>query len=80
MARRAVEPVADSTPVRTRGTIKRLVTSKGFGFVADPQGLEYFFHGSACSCDFTDLKEGDPVTFAPTMAEKGPRAEQVERA
>ena len=29
------------------GTIKRLVSEKGFGFVAAPDGNEYFFHQSA---------------------------------
>ena len=28
------------------GTIKRLVHDKGFGFVADEGGREYFFHQS----------------------------------
>ena len=32
----------------TTGTIKRL-TDKGFGFIATPEGTEYFFHNSACT-------------------------------
>ena len=31
----------------TNGTIKTL-TDKGFGFIAGPDGKEYFFHQSAC--------------------------------
>ncbi|MFN2447328.1 MAG: cold-shock protein, partial [Vicinamibacterales bacterium] len=31
------------------GTIKRLVSDKGFGFVAADDGSEYFFHQSACN-------------------------------
>lgn len=31
----------------TRGTIKR-TTDKGFGFIATPDGTEFFFHHSAC--------------------------------
>jgi cold shock CspA family protein len=31
------------------GTIKRLVSDKGFGFVAAQDGNEYFFHQSACA-------------------------------
>ena len=31
------------------GTIKRLVRDKGFGFIADQKGMEYFFHQSACA-------------------------------
>ena len=30
----------------TTGTIKRL-TDRGFGFIAAPDGVEYFFHQSA---------------------------------
>jgi hypothetical protein len=28
----------------SKGTIKRIVSDKGFGFVADESGQEYFFH------------------------------------
>ena len=30
------------------GTIKRLVSDKGFGFIFADNGTEYFFHNSAC--------------------------------
>jgi CspA family cold shock protein len=61
-----------------QGTIKRLVTSKGFGFVAAPDGSEYFFHQSACvGSRFDDLREGQTVTFEKGQGPKGPRAEQV---
>jgi len=62
----------------TNGTIKRLVIEKGFGFVAAADGSEYFFHQSACQDgEFTQLREGQPVTFSPGQGPKGPRAEQV---
>ncbi len=32
----------------SKGTIKRIVSDKGFGFIADDSGQEYFFHQSAC--------------------------------
>ena len=31
------------------GTIKRLVSDKGFGFILASDGNEYFFHNSACA-------------------------------
>ena len=31
------------------GTIKRMVSDKGFGFVLAEDGKEYFFHQSACT-------------------------------
>ena len=43
----------------TTGTIKR-ITDKGFGFIAAPDGVEYFFHQSACTkTPFDSLREGD---------------------
>jgi cold shock protein len=61
----------------TNGTIKR-VTEKGFGFIATDDGVEYFFHQSACSSTaFDDLREGQAVSFTVGQGPKGPRAENV---
>ena len=60
----------------TQGTIKRLVSDKGFGFVQADSGQEYFFHQSAC-VSFTSLREGQAVTFQTGQGPKGPRAENV---
>lgn len=60
------------------GTIKRLVRDKGFGFVSDGSGTEYFFHRSACEgVSFDQLDEGQAVSFEIGRGEKGPRAENV---
>ena len=56
--------------------IKRLVADKGFGFVADDSGREFFFHQSACE-SFRSLREGQAVTFEPGQGPKGPRAENI---
>ena len=58
------------------GTVKRLVSDKGFGFVAAADGVEYFFHQSACA-QFDSIREGQSVTFEPGQGPKGPRAENV---
>ena len=58
------------------GTVKRLVSDKGFGFVAAADGVEYFFHQSACA-QFESIHEGQSVTFEPGQGPKGPRAENV---
>ena len=58
------------------GTIKRLVSEKGFGFVAGQDGREYFFHQSSCQ-SFATLREGQSVTFEAGQGPKGPRAENV---
>ena len=63
------------------GTIKRLVSEKGFGFVEGQGGHEYFFHQSACTATpFDDLREGQAVTFETGQGPKGPRAENVRPA
>jgi CspA family cold shock protein len=60
------------------GTVKRLVTDKGFGFVQAQDGSEYFFHQSACSdVRFDDLREGQSLTFETGRGPKGPRAENL---
>jgi len=60
------------------GTIQRLVTEKGFGFIAATDGKEYFFHSSACSgTPFDSLHTGQAVSFDVGQGPKGPRAENV---
>jgi cold shock protein len=59
------------------GTIKRVVKDKGFGFIRDDSGQEYFFHRSAVDGDFTRLAEGQQVAFEEERSEKGPRAGSV---
>ena len=63
------------------GTIKRLVSDKGFGFIAAGDGTEYFFHQSACTgTSFDQLREGQSVTFDVGHGAKGPRGENVKLA
>jgi CspA family cold shock protein len=63
------------------GTIKRLVSEKGFGFVAASDGNEYFFHqSSVADGQFNQLREGQAVTFNTGQGPKGPRAENVRPA
>jgi CspA family cold shock protein len=63
------------------GTIKRMVSDKGFGFVAAEDGNEYFFHQSACTgTPFDSMNEGQAVTFERGQGPKGPRAENVKPA
>ena len=60
-----------------KGTIKRLVSDKGFGFILSQDGTEYFFHRTSCDIPFDDLREGQSVTFERGQGPKGPRAERV---
>jgi cold shock protein len=63
------------------GTIRTLRADKGFGFIKDETGKEYFFHQSAIFGEgINDLREGDSVEFdAGDAGPKGPRAENVRR-
>ena len=46
------------------GTIKRLVRDRGFGFIRDDNGQEWFFHRSAVTDgSFDHLNEGQRVAF-----------------
>ena len=60
------------------GTVTKIVRDRGFGFIRDAEGQEYFFHESAVrDTPFTDLTEGATVEFEAVNAPKGPRAELV---
>ncbi len=62
------------------GTIRTLRVDKGFGFINDQAGKDYFFHQSTVQSErFEDLREGDHVEFDIGHGEKGPRAENVRR-
>src|SRR5437868_9247930 len=62
------------------GTIRTLRVDKGFGFIKDEAGKEYFFHQSAVYGEGLDnLREGDSVEFDVGQGPKGPRAENVRR-
>ena len=63
------------------GKVKRLVSDKGFGFIVAEDGVEYFFHQSACTgVSFNELREGQAVTFDKGQGPKGPRGENVRLA
>lgn len=61
------------------GTIRRVISERGFGFIADADGKEYFFHkdGLQSSLDFDRLVGGESVEFDVESGPKGARAVQV---
>ena len=66
--------------VTMTGTIRTLRVDKGFGFIKDNAGKEYFFHQSAVYGEgLENLREGDTVEFDVGQGPKGPRAENVRR-
>jgi CspA family cold shock protein len=74
------DPGHPSVPKETRmstGTIKRLVRDRGFGFIRDEGGQEWFFHRSSVQGSFDSLNEGQRVSFDEEPSAKGPRAGNV---
>lgn len=49
------------------GTIKRLVTDRGFGFITQADGSEIFFHRSKVVGNFEQLNEGQRVSYEVAM-------------
>jgi CspA family cold shock protein len=66
----------------TTGTIKKVVSDRGFGFITAEDGKDYFFHrnGLQSSLDFDRLVGGERVTFEIEASPKGPRANDVRAA
>lgn len=63
------------------GTVRKLFSLKGFGFIVDGAGHDYFFHASALEADgdaarrmlFAGLREGEKVSFEFETRAKGTR-------
>jgi CspA family cold shock protein len=68
--------------IMTTGTIKKLVSDRGFGFISAEDSKEYFFHRGALdpSLDFDRLLGGERVRFEVEQSPKGPRAVRVQSA
>ena len=64
------------------GTIKKIVSDRGFGFIArEGEAKDLFFHSKDVSgVTFEELKEGDTVSFEIVQGEKGPSAQNVTRS
>jgi CspA family cold shock protein len=59
-----------------QGTIKKLVSEKGFGFIKGDRGDLFFHHSSVADSAFDSLQEGQTVEFDVEQGSggKGPRA------
>ena len=60
-----------------QGTIKKLVTERGFGFIAGDSGEIFFHHSALIESTFEELQEGQMVEYEEGSGPKGPRAENV---
>lgn len=60
-----------------QGTIKKLVASKGFGFIEGERGDMFFHCSQVQQTTFESLSEGQLVEYEVGQGPKGPRAEKV---
>ena len=63
------------------GTIKTLISDKGFGFISrEGETKDLFFHSKELKgVTFDELQVGDKVSFEVVESEKGPAATGVSR-
>jgi CspA family cold shock protein len=53
-----------------KGTIRRLITDRGFGFIRTERGEDlFFYHNELQGVDYNSLREGQQVEFE---VEQGP--------
>jgi len=64
------------------GTISKLISDKGFGFISrNGEEKDLFFHTTEVkNVSFDELREGDKVTFEVGNGPKGPNATNVNKA
>ena len=60
-----------------QGTIKKLVSDKGFGFISGERGDLFFHHSAIEGATIESLYEGQNVEYTEGRGPKGPRAESV---
>ena len=63
-----------------QGTIKKLVSDRGFGFISGENGEIFFHHSSVQETTFEALHEGQSVEYEEEPGPKGPRATTVKPA
>lgn len=64
--------------MKHRGSVTYFNESKGYGFIRDDEGREFFVHHSAIQADgFRTLNQGEMVEFDPIVGQRGSRAANV---
>jgi len=64
-----------------KGTIRRLISDRGYGFIATEEGQDLFFHRNDLQgVDYESLAEGQEVEFEVTRTAKGMNAANVRLA
>jgi CspA family cold shock protein len=60
-----------------QGTIKKLVSDRGFGFISGDDGELFFHHSEVQDNGFEQLTEGQSVEYVVGEGRKGPCATAV---
>lgn len=60
-----------------QGTIKKLVSDRGFGFISGDDGELFFHHSEVKESEFEQLSEGQSVEYTIGEGRKGPCATAV---
>ena len=65
-----------------QGKVKWFDAKKGYGFISDEAGKDYFVHFSAIEggTGYKSLTEGEAVNFTPEPGKKGMQATKVTKA
>lgn len=64
----------------SKGTVKRIMRERGFGFILAEDGREIFFHRTELQdIEFDDIGEGDQLEFTIVKGKKGPQAIGVKK-
>ena len=60
----------------SQGTIKRIVSDRGFGFISPDDGRDevFFYHSVVEGTTLEALSEGQTVEFESENGQKGPKA------
>jgi cold shock protein len=78
MARQAESLPCNGGMTVAKGTIRRLLEHRGFGFIQSEDGRYVFFHRSeVLYMPFSELQEGQVVEFAVEETHQGPKARCV---
>ena len=65
---------------RKTGSVKWFNSTKGFGFISQPEGEDVFVHFKSILGDgYRSLNENDKVEFTIVQGEKGPQASEVKK-
>jgi CspA family cold shock protein len=63
--------------MKAHGTVKWYDKKKGFGFIENPDGDVFFYHGAIQMAGFRSLSDGDKVDYEYEMTDAGLKATSV---